>query len=97
MAISNKARESVYVRRFLNGLLSEQVLRKIKICCNNKTSFTLTRDPESQNCTKQLDVMYYYVKSLIEEGELGIKWVSSLSMLADGLTKALFAGFFKKH
>lgn len=33
-----------------------QAVRKIKMLNNNKTSFILIRDPESQNCTKHIDV-----------------------------------------
>lgn len=40
---------------------------------DNETSLILTRDLESQNYTKYIDVMYYYVQKLIENGELGIE------------------------
>lgn len=40
---------------------------------DNKMSFTLTKDLESQNCIKHINVMYYYMQKLIEEGELGIE------------------------
>ena len=37
-------------------LLPKQVVRKIEMLNDNKTSLTLTRDPVSQNCTKHIDV-----------------------------------------
>lgn len=40
---------------------------------NNKTSLTLTKNLESQNCTKQIDVIYHYVYGLVEDGEILIK------------------------
>ena len=40
---------------------------------DNKTSFTLTRDLESQNSTKHIDVMYHHVRELMENGELASK------------------------
>ena len=64
---------------------------------DNEMSLTLTKDPESQNCTKHIDVMHHYMQDLLKKGELGIKWIPSSSMLADGLIKAFFARFFKKH
>ena len=39
-----------------NKLLPEQAVRKIEMLDDNKMSLTLTRDPESQNCTKHIDV-----------------------------------------
>lgn len=57
----------------MNELLPEQVFRKIEMLGDNKTSFTLTKDPESQNYKKYIDVMYHYVRRLVEDRELGIK------------------------
>lgn len=64
---------------------------------DNKTNLTLTKDLESWNCTKHIDVMYYHIQGLVEDGELGIEWISNLSMLANGLTKSLSATTFKKY
>lgn len=64
---------------------------------DNKTSLTLTKNSESQNRIKHIDVMHHHVRDLVEDGKLGIYWIQSSSMLADGLTKALPAGPFKKH
>ena len=64
---------------------------------DNEISLTLTKDPESQNRTKHIDVMHHYVRELVENGELAIEWISSSNMLADGLTKALPIGPFKRH
>lgn len=64
---------------------------------NNKISFTLTKDPKSQNCTKHINIMHHHVQGLVEEGELKIKWIPSLSILADGFMKALLVESFKKH
>ena len=41
--------------------------------------------------------MYHHVRGLVEDGELAIEWIESSAMLADGLTKALPVGPFKKH
>ena len=37
-------------------LFSEQAVRKMEMFDDNETSFTLTRDPVSQNRTKYIDV-----------------------------------------
>ena len=44
MAMSYKARENVWIQKLLNELLSEQVVRKMEIFSNNKTSLILTKD-----------------------------------------------------
>lgn len=63
----------------------------------NETSLTLTRDPKSQNQTKYIDVMHYYVRGLIKDGKLFIDWIESSTMLADGLIKALSIVLFKRY
>lgn len=97
VAMSHGAREGVWIRRFLNELLPEQAVRRIEMLGDNETSLTLTKDPESQNRTKHIDLMHHHVRGLVEDGELGIEWIPSTSMLADGLTKALPASTFKNH
>ena len=52
-------------------------------------SLTLTKDLESQNCTKHINVMQYYVQGLVEDRKLGIEYISTLSILAYRLTKVL--------
>ena len=69
----------------------------MKILGDNKTSHTLTRDLESQNCTKHIDVIHHHVRELVENRELAIEWIFSSNMLADNLTKALPIGPFKKY
>ena len=65
--MSHKAKERVWIRRFLNSILSEQAIKKMKIFSDNKTSHTLTKNPESQNCIKHINVMHYYMQGLIEK------------------------------
>lgn len=60
-------------------------------------SIALTKNAESQHRTKHIDVQHHYVRELVNEGELTIKWVPSSEMLADGMTKALPTETFRKH
>ena len=64
----------------------------MKILGDNETSLNLTRDLESQNCTKYIDEIHHHIRKLVENGE-----ISSTDILADGFTKAFAAGPFKKH
>ena len=73
MAVSQGARQGMWIRRLLNELLPNEALKEMKMLGDNETSLTLTRDPESQNCTKHIDVIYYHVHGLVEDGEISIK------------------------
>lgn len=41
---------------FPNKFFPELPVRKIEMFDNNKISLILTKDPESQNCTKYIDI-----------------------------------------
>lgn len=49
------------MQRFLNKLLPNQAIRKMEILGNNELSLTLTKDSESQNKTKQIDVIHHHI------------------------------------
>lgn len=72
MAINHGMRDGIWIQRLLNKLLPEQAIRKIEIVGDNKTSLGLMKDPESQNRTKHIDVIHYYVRELVDNKELGI-------------------------
>ena len=97
MAVSQGARESMLIQRLLNELLLHKAVREMKMLGDNETSFTLAKNPESQNCTKYINVMHYHICRLVEDGEILIKWISSTDMLANGLTKTFPTGPFKRH
>lgn len=95
--MSHKARERIWIQRLLNKLLSKQVIRKMEILDDNKTTLTLTKDPKSQNYIKYIDVIHHYVQKLVENRKLGMEWISNSLILADGLMKVLPSGLFKRH
>lgn len=47
---------------------------------DNETSLPLTRNPKSQNQTKNIDVMHYHICGLVKNGELAIEWIENLLM-----------------
>lgn len=73
MKMSHRARKNMWIRRLSNKLILEQTIRKIKRLADNKTSFTLRREPKSHNHTKHVNVIPYHVQVLVEEKELKIE------------------------
>lgn len=45
----------------------------MKILGDNEINFTLTKNPESQNQTKYINVIYHHIRGLVEDGELEIE------------------------
>lgn len=71
--MSNKASKGTWFQRFLNKLLLEQSIKKIEMMGDNKTSLTLMKDSESQNCIKHINVIYYDIQGFVEDRELKIE------------------------
>lgn len=69
----------------------------MEILDNNKISLTLIQNLETQNYIKHINVIHHHVYRLVKNAKLEIKWIFSSLMLANSLTKAFFAGFFKRH
>lgn len=59
--MSYKANKKVQIRYFLNEILPEKTIKKIKMFDNHKTSFILIKNLKIQNCTKHIDIIYYYI------------------------------------
>lgn len=96
IALGHAAREAVWIRQFINKMELETV-EGLTLHGNNEISIALTKNAESQHRTKHIDVQHHYIRELVNEGELTIKWVPSAEMLADGMTKALPTETFRKH
>lgn len=64
---------------------------------NNEISLILTKDIESLNQIKRIDVIYYHICRLLENRKLAIIYISSLKILVDRLTKFLSIMHFKKY
>lgn len=71
--MSHRAKKAIWVKYFLNKLISKQAIRKMKMLSNNKMSFTLTSDVKNQNCNKYINVMHYYMQGLVKNIELEIE------------------------
>lgn len=61
IAISHRAREKAWIRRFLNELISDQALRKMDMLGDNETSLILTKNFKSQDWIKHINVMHYHI------------------------------------
>lgn len=59
--MSYGARKGMWIRRFLNELLSKQAIKRMEMLGDNEISLILIRNPESQNRIKDIDMIYHYV------------------------------------
>lgn len=49
------------MKRFLNKLYSNQVVKKMNLLEYNKISFILIKNPKNPKQTKHINIIYYYI------------------------------------
>ena len=92
MAIRDAIKEQQYIR----GLLSEiaPILGNLAIECldiytDSNSAIELAKNPGYHARTKHVDIQYHFVRECIQKGVSQLKWTSTSTQLADGLTKAV--------
>ena len=93
MACSEAAKEAIYLKRFASelGLVDGE---PIELFGDNKGARDLAYNPEHHARTKHIDRRHFYVREMVENGELVVPYVNTDENLADFFTKPLSAKKF---
>ena len=86
MAASEAVMEMLYVKQILEGM-GEKVKTPMKLNIDNVGAIYMAKNQAPGQRTKHVDVRYNYVKVLVENGMLLVKFVKSEDNLADIFTK----------
>lgn len=97
ITLGHTVRETIWIKRFINEMKLEKAIESLTLHGDNEMSIALNKNAESQHCTKYINVQHYYIRELISEGELTVKWIPGSEMLADRMTKRLPTETFRKH
>ena len=75
MAASEAAKEAVYLREFLNEL-GFGGKKPMKLYSDNQGAIDLAYNPEHHQKTKHIDRRHFYVRELVERGQLEVPYVN---------------------
>ena len=97
VAASEAAKEGVYTARFLCELGVEGVTADAHstspdaaaLNVDNKGAIDLAYNPQHHDRTKHIDRRHFFIRELVEDGELVVNYVNTVDNLADFLTKSL--------
>ena len=89
MALTEAAREAVYLQRFLSrfDVMAEE--RATEIYCDNQSAAKLVKNPVFHGRTKHIDIRHRYVRENFQKGIIEICYMPTNEMPADLLTKSL--------
>ena len=93
MAASEASKEAIYLKRFAQelGIADDS---PIALSEDNKGARDLAYNPEHHQRTKHIDRRHFYVREMVENGEIVVPYVNSDDNLADFFTKPLTAKRF---
>lgn len=60
-----------------------------KIFCDNQSTIAITKNPAMHGRTKHIDIRFHFIRDLVADGEIILKYCSTHDQLADVFTKSL--------
>ena len=88
MAATEATKEAMWWRMFFKAINKHNEGPTV-ICSDNQGSIALAKNPEHHRRTKHIDVQYHFVREQVAGKTVVFKFVPSIEMAADVLTKAL--------
>ena len=97
IAASEAAKEAVYTSRFLRELGVTDVTsdapsttpRAARLQVDNQGAIQLAYNPQHHDRSKHIDRRHFFIRELVEEGELVVNYVNTVENIADFFTKCL--------
>ena len=88
VAATAVACQEIWMRRMLRSLCQEQVKGTV-IFCDNSSAIALSKNFVSHNKTKHIDTKFYYIRELVNNGEIVLEHCRTQELFVDILTKLL--------
>ena len=88
VALSEAAREAIFLQQIysdIKGMYTEPVL----IMADNQGAMQLAANPIHHQRSKHIDIKFHFIRSLLEQGKIEIRYVPTNENLADIFTKSL--------
>ncbi|KAL3708738.1 hypothetical protein TMatcc_006722 [Talaromyces marneffei ATCC 18224] len=91
LALSQAAKEGIYVMRLLKELDIEMESPKLHLECDNKQTIGLIEKDIVTLKTKlrHVDIHHFWLRQELQEGRVEVEYIPTRKMIANGLTKAL--------
>lgn len=91
LALSQVAKEALFISRLLRELQIDLDARTITIQCDNQQTIRLVTAEVSRLQTKlrHVDIHNHWIRQEVAKGTIHVEYIQSTDMIADGLTKVL--------
>jgi hypothetical protein len=95
IGLCEAAKVIAWARQFLEELGFRQDEPTV-IFEDNQSAIAMVHNGNDHGRTKHIDIRYHYIRDLVKDGKINVKYLPTEDMVADTLTKALEKKQFKK-
>ena len=95
VSLSEAARKGIWLANLVAELKNAPVTAMFTILCDNQAAVTQAIGESNGKMAKHIDIRYRYVKELVDNKAILVKWCPSESMVADIFTKPLARPIFE--
>ena len=111
-SVATSSTESEYIAQSTNAKTTQwlaQILRDIgcveltgddgktvQMLADNQGAIALAKNPRLHERSRHIDICHHYVRDLVQQGKVTIKYIPTAEMAADGFTKPLERTAFNK-
>ena len=88
VAATSASCQAVWLRRLMNDL-SPKKLEPTPIYCDNSSAITLSKNQVFNKKSKHIDIRYHFIRELVNEDVITVKFCKSADQQADIFTKPL--------
>ena len=89
IALSEAAKDVVYLRKFVRGLVPSTPSTATVLSTDNKAARDLSYNPEHHNRSKHIQRRHFYIRDMVESQEIVVPLVNTQENDADFFTKPL--------
>jgi hypothetical protein len=87
MAVTHAVQEGLYLQQLQVEMGVDHEGQGLLVLCDNQSCMKIAQNPVFHKKSKHIGIRFHFIRERIDNGELVLKFVRTLSMAADQLTK----------
>ena len=96
MSLTVAAQEAIWLNRLLAELLQKETSKPAVIYQDNKSAICMAKNPQFHGRSKHIAIKYHFIRDETKNGTIDVQYCRTEDMVADMLTKGLYAERFVK-
>ena len=90
--------EGIWLRRFLEHLINKgDAIKSVVISCDSQATIAYTKDPKFHAKTKHIDIKNNFVKDMVAQKEVNVKYITTQEIVAYSFTKTISKEAYFRH